>query len=461
MKKIVLFIFAAVSLAGCHGGNDNPSGGFGAGVNGWIYGAMQNYYLWSESLPPYATSGAGRFSAPQYFESLRYRSDYTVSYVDDIYGDRFSSIGELQGATRAGETNPTAWGPGFMPVYVTDPKTGEIIYLQVCYVTPGSPAWGKIERGDRFTRINGTKVTLDNLENLIMSPVLAIDIFDASESRERSISIQNGSYYDNPIIADSIYQGGQTAYLAYTQFVTDGTTGNTGPAGDLRKAFARYKAAGVRNLILDLRYNGGGELTAAQLLASLISRYGDLGKPLSYLRGNSEANYESVDFLAPALVAENADIDKLVILTSGNSASASEMIIHCLKPYFGDDMIVVGETTVGKNLGGSVIQNKQLGWEMYLMMFYVYNIENRSGYERGIAPDIRAREFGEYPEPDTNPWLDMGTLGDYTTEHLLNVAMNRLFPEIPLMDFVEYGASSRGAANLGTAVPVKPRNLTL
>ncbi len=465
MKKFAILALLAIGMIGCQPDNNEPSNPDPGDVeyaNHWIYNTMRSHYLWDDDLPPYATSGVGRFSAPQYFENLRYRSNHNVPYYKDTYGDRFSRIDKYSSLTRAGETGNMNYGSGFFPVAVSDGETGEILYLQVLYVTPGSPADGKLERGDAFRHINGTLVTNNNIGDLLTAQsTMAISVFDIDNVGTRTVTVDCNFYYDHPIIADIIYPERNTAYLAYTHFVSSGRGGPEGSSEDLRQAFTRYKDAGVRNLILDLRYNGGGELTAATLLASLMARNSDLGQTLGYLRNNKNY-YEPIPFLQSSEVPENADIETLVVLTSESSASASELIIHCLKPFFGENLIVVGERTAGKNLGGSTFTDQRAGWALSIMQFMVYDKDKISGYETGKAPDISVLEYGNYPADPLSPVLDLGELGDYIGEHQLNVAMHHLFPDIPLTEFVESG-SPRARSTQGLIITpyIPERNLTL
>ena len=439
MKKLVISIFVAVALCACRRDDDSVMV-VGNDTNEWIYNVMKESYLWSDHMPSsYLTSGAG-VSTKQYLENLRYRNDRTVPLMEDFYGDRFSRITKISTTTRA-DGVPMNYNSGFFPVAVGDKTTGEILYLQVCYVVPGSPADGKLKRGDAFRHINGTIATYDNIEELLSARTMEIDVFDVDNTSYNTVSIVCDGYYSQPIITDIIFEGRNTAYLAYTEFVMGGKEGASGSADALRQAFARYKSAGVRNLVLDLRYNGGGELTATQLLLSLIAPSHILGQVFMYM-GDNTGDRWPVKLLQADYVPENADIEKLLVLTSKHSASASELLIHCLKPFYGNNIKIFGDTTMGKNVAGMTYVNERLGWVLSPIMGMVYNKDQQSGYEKGIAPDYFVEEFGNYPDSAT-PFFDMAPLGDYLNEHHLNVAMNWLFPDIPLTPFREAESSTR------------------
>ncbi len=457
MKKYLILALAAVAFASCQP-DENSSKPLGepAKTNRRIYDIMKKNYLWSESLPSFDASAPNTGTQKYFDEKLRYRDNRSVSWRNDTYGDRFSHIAKPSPATRAGVPE-MLYDSGFFPVIVSG-AGGEIVFLQVCYVTPGSPADGKLRRGDAFRKINGTVVDHDNINRLLAERSMEIEVFDYEQTSTRTVTIECDGYYETPIVAEAVYEGRNTAYLAYTGFVMEGPSGPMGSMSDLRAAFKRFKDAGVRNLVLDLRYNGGGIQQVAVLLASLISRQSDLGKVFMYSRGN-DGVYEKDNFLTQSYVMENADIQTLVVLTSDVTASASELIIHCLKPYFGNDMCVFGETTVGKNVGSGTITDKESGWEVSPIMIMAYDRDKVSGYEEGIAPDVHVNEFVRY-RGSTSPFFDMGTLGDYESEYQLNVAMRSLFPDIAPIELA--GPGSRSATrDVSTMVMVPERGLSI
>ncbi len=370
MKKLAILAFAAFVFCGCEKDNDpprpnpdpDPDPVEESGINRWVYNVMKENYLWAGNMPSFE-DGDANIPTKQYFdEKLRYRDNRSVAYRYDTYGDRFSYIEKTSPGTRAEEVG-MVYDAGFIPVTLSSSTTEDILFLQVCYVTPGSPADGKLKRGDAFRSINGTVVTYDNIHRLLSARTMEIEVFDIESTGYRTVTLSCDGYYPQPIVADIIYDDRNTAYLAYTDFVMEGQSGPTGSMSALREAFARYKAAGVRNLILDLRYNGGGVRNVTILLASLIARSSDLGQVFMYSRYNT-GEYEQYDLLDPSQVTENADIETLVVLTSNSTASASELIINCLKPYYGNNMSVIGETTVGKNVGSRTYVNERWGWEI-------------------------------------------------------------------------------------------------
>lgn len=461
MKKSIIMALAALALAACEplGGGEKPSYS-NSNANQWVYDVMKENYLWASSLPStYATSGGASTPTQEYFDdNLRYRSNRSVPYENDTYGDRFSSIAKVAPTTRSMAAQMRN-DYGFFPVYTPGP-TDDLSFFQVLFVQPGSPADGKLKRGDAFQRINGQLATWENFSQLLMSPTLEVEVLETDPSPHiRRVNLTPESYYEQPILIDTVYEGKNTAYMLYNSFAMGDQSGPAAYAQQMRDAFGRFAAAGVRNLILDLRYNGGGEVNAAQLLASLIVPRSELGSTFMYARNNKD-EYIPMNLLSPSDVTQNAAIENLIILTSANTASSSELIIHNLKPIYGNRLRILGQTTVGKNVGSITITHTKLGWQMTPMIFMAYDRNKVSGYERGIEPDMRIREYGRLPGSDS-PFFYLGALGDYEDERMLNAAMHELFPEVPIVNIdAASGAGTRSGETLNPIARIPQRGMS-
>jgi C-terminal processing protease CtpA/Prc len=151
---------------------------------------------------------------------------------------------------------------------------------------------------------------------------------------------------------------------------------------ELATAFAYFKANGVQDLILDLRYNGGGYLYIAQELASYLAGNGNSGNDFIKLVYNSLQQSSNYTF---PLVTTNSPLtlSKIVVITSRETASASEVVMNGLKPYM--SVYSIGDTTNGKPVGmnGGVIGKKYF---VAPVTFKSVNKYNEGDYYEGIAP---------------------------------------------------------------------------
>lgn len=395
------------------------------GVNEWVHETMRQEYLWASSLGNYSPSG---LNPKDYFETLRYRKT-TGNLKEDYYGDRFSSIRRrTAGASRAAAgamfgNDDMARGFGFVTRrYVTNLNGGDIVFGQVIYVVPGSPAYeAGIRRGFNYnavevgSRVYDMPMPVRDFEALMSNATVKLHFF---YPEQKAVEVTKDSYLDTPVIFSDVYDTdqGKTAYLVYNHF-TSGT--NKRFDRDLKNVFADFKRRGARNLILDLRYNGGGELSTAMLLGSLIVREIHLGTHFLSLERN-DGVFHKYDFYSPAAIAgENLNVHKLYIITLENTASASELILHCLKPFFGGDLKHVGRTTYGKNVGSVKITNASYDWELNPITSRVYDKNRISGYEEGIKPGFLADEvYTILDERDILPNYysvvgDFGDIGEY------------------------------------------------
>lgn len=435
MRKILIMCTIAIGLlVGCR----KPPGLVldDQGVNSWIYKTISDNYLWASTIPGINTTNTDLYPDIYFDTYLRYRADKSVSYDNDTYGDRFSrlnntgqqgraqtSMAAYEDQSFASETKVSGYG---INVRFVSSLSGTLIYVQVIYVVPGSPAdKAGLMRGDRITTMNGVKLNHRSDFNSIMdSPTVELDI-DYPHNRKRKIEMSKAEYYDTPTILDTIYNTSpKTGYIFFTHF-TSGASNRF--INELNEIFARFRAEGVRDLVLDLRYNGGGELTMARHIASLIARRDMLGEVLIYkeTRGSygrpelfSPENFMSAESL---IKDYNLDAQRVCIISSQNTASASELIMHSLKPYYGKDLIVVGCNTLGKNVGSIEITNRRYLWKINPITIRVYDKNRVSGYEDGIEPDLPCIEVG-------NGSYDIYPLGDVENETMLNMAMSTLHP---------------------------------
>ncbi|MCK7535839.1 MAG: S41 family peptidase [Marinilabiliales bacterium] len=175
-----------------------------------------------------------------------------------------------------------------------------------------------------------------------------------------------------------------------------------------------------------MRYNGGGSITTSQYLASMIystdtrkifsiSHYNDLLQ--SYFRqeyGEEVFNdyfYSTISATdkMPATAINSLGLDQVYIITTSETASASEMVINGLKPYM--SVIQVGTNTTGKYVGSititdtdnSGIVNPNHTWAMQPIIVKISNSQNVSDFEDGLPPDINTREYAAELLPFCDP----------------------------------------------------------
>ncbi len=428
-------------------------------VNAWVLNTMRDDYLWSATLPE-ASATQLSLTPKDYFEQyIRYRNN-SGNLSSDFYGDRFSKLvpksptgdGDETGyypAEMAGEDK--AYGFGFESRAFMD-LSGRVLFGQVLYVLPGSPAEkAGIKRGYHFNRVNNEEFPLAK-----ETYYAALDGGSAKLQfyypRDTTVTVQRAEYSDNPLCFDTIFETEpKTGYLVYNHF-TQGDNQRYNNA--LKTVFSGFRSVGVETLILDLRYNGGGELLAARQLASMIARTDMLGQVMVYKEDNKSfghpEKFRSDNFhSARDMGTANANIQRIFFITSRNSASASELLIHALRPYYGTNMSVVGEKTTGKNLGGVTITNKRYLWEIHSITMRIYDRDKVSGYELGITPEYD--NIVEYTGFESL----LGQFGDVENDPLLRKAMSLIDPDV----LPPQAALKTKSASLQTETTVRDRGL--
>jgi C-terminal processing protease CtpA/Prc len=396
-------------------------------VNTWVLDSMRFYYYWNDKIPAnpdksLPTGGNGGF-----FDSLLNKYNATTNRD----GDRFSWIAQSAAdlsASLGGQSKTE--GFEFRLGYRSSAQT-EIIG-GVIYVLPGSAAdKAGIKRGDIFYKVNGSRMVLSNYQSLLSASgdtktyTFATISNGALVDSEIAKSVTATVFQEDPVLFDSTYTIGtkKIGYLVYNQFIPgvyDQTTRLTDNTFDNKvdAVFGKFKARGVNELVLDLRYNPGGSIASAVNMASLISPNASPSTFFAKYEFNKNlmAGYQGQSDRKFVSKANNigGSLQRLFVLTGRGTASASELIINGLKPFM--NVVIIGDTTVGKNVGSITIYDRtnRIQWGMQPIVLKVLNAQGRSDYTSGFAPNVVKYE-------PLNPL----PFGD-TRETLLNEAMYQI-----------------------------------
>jgi carboxyl-terminal processing protease len=396
MKRIVGLIctLGLLALAGCDGGSSDFDVGSGecsvGGQNATIKATMQEWYLFYDQL---------RDSDPAAFDDIDVFLDDLVAQV--IPTDRFSYVwsqqeeDEFQSAVYAG------FGFSFRVLPGNDVRLtqvfGEFPFEQERdLITPASVAG--LQRGYRITAIEGIS-TDEIIANRPDGISEAEAISEAFGPRDEGVSISL-DYEDRAGAAGTVTMTKEVIQFAtvalYSVFDLNGrTTGYlnfrsfANPSfEELRLAFLAFNAQGVTNLVVDVRYNGGGLVSVAEYLGDLL--LGNLVPGSVFVRevfNDKNSDRDSTSYVA--LDGNSlSDLERIVFITTGGSASASEMMINSMLPVLGLETAIVGSTTYGKPVGsyGFTFCDQVLR----PVTFKVVNADNNSDYFDGFPPTCEA-----------------------------------------------------------------------
>lgn len=383
--KITLVCLLAAITFGCQkedlGSGDNTS------INNWIYNSFSEDYLWRTEMR--ARDDAPTDSYPtSYFTSVIKNSNDKYSYCTQLTSA--AQMGRGVSAQTAIRDNDF----GFKECFISAHGSNNVEQFAILFVVPDSPAdKAGLKRGDYVWRVNSTPLPMSDSQynTLLMENKITLEVNDD----HRVVTLTRFSYLNNPVLYDRVLNvdGIKVGYLVYSHF----SAGNGALSDKLNEAFARLKAGGITDLILDLRYNSGGEIAECRHLASLIVPRTMLFDTFVYQEnarnvGNPQ-NFVRTYFMQPALVDRySVGARRLFILTSSATASASEIIMHALKPYYGENMKIFGNTSAGKNVGGIRVISADGRWAVNKITVRIYNKNKVSGYEQGIEPDYDVSE---------------------------------------------------------------------
>jgi len=437
MKKYVSLLLGFVLiLTSC-----SKDGDLGVGPNGpdnknsavvvqdFMWKAMNLWYFWQADVPDLADD---RFSSDEeYTTFLESESDPENFFNNKLtYSeDRFSFLSDdyvklTQNLSGISKSNGLEFG---LFLY----SDSNDIFGYVRYIIPNSDASNKdISRGELFTAVDGQTLNMDNYKDLLFgdNDTYTLDMADISGSnltpngKEVELTKEEG-LVENPVfIVKSFDVNSQKiGYLMYNGFTNEFDQ-------DLNDAIGQLAAEGVTDLVLDLRYNPGGSVNSSRLLSSMI--YGKNTEDVFIRqRWNDKiqaafSDSDLVDYFADNLgdgtPLNTLNLDRVYILTTGSTASASELVINGLDPYV--DVITIGTTTTGKNefsltmvddpdrSGAPFIYtpsrtdkiNPNDSWAIQPLVGRNENSAGFSDYTDGIAPDITLEEDLE----------NLGVLGD-------------------------------------------------
>ncbi len=394
-------------------------------VNKFVYNGMKDYYLWTEIVPNLSNT---KYTINDSLNAFLNRyTDPNVLFADLLYQyktiDKWSFIVDdskvidnwIQGISET-------MGFDFMLARIAN---SDNIFGFVRYVYKGSPAeQAGIKRGDLFMKVDGQQLTVNNYQKLLFTKV-TYELAMASISG--NIISPNGelvtmtaiNMQENPILLDTVLNvdSYKVGYLVYNGFNADFDI-------QLNDVFKRFKDAGIDKLVLDLRYNGGGSVQTAQYLASMI--YGTTSSQV-FLKKTYGSSFLSDNFTnkieKTATTAETSintlNLTQLYVLTSDNTASASEALINGLIPYM--QIFNIGINTAGKYVGSITIKdsdangnvNPKNTWAMQPIVVKIANSNGVSDYVNGLVPNYLAEE-------DIANLLPFGD----QNETLLRVALN-------------------------------------
>ncbi len=368
-----------------------------------FYGLMLDWYYWYDEIPDINPS---LYESPyEVMNAIRKRPEDRWSYV--------TTRKEFESYYRESKFI----GYGFGSKWDGDGK------LRVTFIFNTTDLYEEgVRRSWIIEEINGTSLQPGmNINQMLGDNEVGVSndfLFRKPDGSEKDLTVQKKEVVMNTVLHSDVFEAGsrKAGYLVLQGFTT--------PTFDeLEKAVEYFNSEGIDELILDLRYNGGGQTNVANYLASVIGGQSVEGRPFAtYLYNDKLA--DSMNFTDNFSLdhRENngqltvLNLDRLITIATGGTASASELVINGLRPYITVD--IIGDDTYGKPMG----QNAWYYGDLYAFVPVTFKIANADGfgdYFNGLPADSYVedditRKFGDPEESSLKEALNYIETGSFS-----------------------------------------------
>ena len=452
-RIISIFIIFSLLLIGCKKESDEDPNiaklENDLEIIDFVWKGLNQYYYWQESVISLADSKLDNLSnysfylsqnpnPENFFNSLKHPND-RFSWISDDYEELENY---LQGID---------YSDG-MEFGLFLECNGQNVFGFVRYVHKNSDAdINGIKRGYFFNTINGSILNKDNYGDLLFDDNVLTNTFGFADlnydennqcasliSNNTNITLNKSRLVKNPIHISKTIDINQKkiGYLMYNQFLGNVESENRDYNLELNSVFGSFRSEGINELVIDLRYNPGGRISTSINLASMIT-----GQFNNQIFAKEKWNSKLMDYWdeknpdnlinrfvdnMDGVSINSLNLNKVYILTTSRTASASELLINGLDPYI--DVIHIGDYTVGKNQGSITVydwindQGEKNPNHKYAMQPIVLKIGNVAGYTdfpNGLVPDYEIKESIR----------TAGELGN-KNEQLLKIAIDHIFGNV-------------------------------
>ncbi len=446
MKKLIFSIitvgFIGLNLISCSSDDDStPVGGENADINAFVWSGLNTWYYWQNDVPNLSND-----ISTDTYQSLIMNNTPETLFDQLLYQkgmvDRNSIImsdyTELENLFSG-----VSISAGFQYVVGEFSDTGNL-FLLIIYVQEGTSAdTSGLKRGDIIVKVNNSNITVENIRTVLSRSIIDLELGDLDETEKiitpsgQILTVQTSQAQENPILLSKIFETGgkKVGYLVYNGFIREFND-------ELNAVFGDFKTQGINELILDLRYNGGGSVETSTYLASMITNQYN-NNLYSVLKTNEKIGlideYAFTDQLntydlgsdtpSGQQAINQLNLNRLIVIGTGYTASASELIINGLR---GQEMevVLIGSRTYGKDVASITLYdssdfskenvNQDHKYAMQPIVAKNYNAKGESNYSNGFEPQVEAEDFPE-------GLVNIKQLGDLE-EPMLNTALKYIDP---------------------------------
>jgi carboxyl-terminal processing protease len=380
MKKYFVLLFAVLLTISFSCRKDEVNDPENVQENKDLYEFMQDWYYWNNTIP--SINPANYPSVYEVLEAIRYKPLDRWSYIYD-WTEFLAYFMESR-----------LIGYGFGSAWDSSGK------LRVAFIHNTTELYDSgVRRSWIIEKINGVNINSGmNISQMLGANQIGVTntfTFIKPDNTTVEITLQKKEVFANTVLHHQIfeYPGLKVGYLVLQSF-RDPTE------AELNSVFLEFSAAGIDELILDMRYNGGGLVSIATQLASLIAGPSLANQPFVKFEYNANKAEERNTTVNLENIENSLGLNRLITICTRGSASASELMINGLRPFI--DVVIVGNTTYGKPMGANAF-NYNDKYALVPITFKTKNADNEGDYFDGIpvdipAPDDLRRDFGDPEE---------------------------------------------------------------
>ncbi|MGB5722993.1 MAG: S41 family peptidase, partial [Parasphingorhabdus sp.] len=403
----ILALAALLSACGGGGGSNNnvvslPPGGGGAtpapspggttcslqNRQNWAFDQINEWYLFPETLPA-SLSPAPYASVQDYVDAL---TATARGQGRDRFFTYITSIAEENAFLNSGAT------AGFGIRLSYDSAASRVFILDAFEGAPALAAG--LDRGGEILAIGTTSANLQTVASLFaqggaaavsnaLGPSTAgtsrVFRFRNAAGSETTTTVSKADFSIQPVSPRYGVQildngGTKTGYVNLRTFIDSAEP-------QLRAAFLQFRNEGVTDLVIDLRYNGGGLVRTAELFADLLgrNRFANEVQSVTRFRPSKSSNNQTRNFQTqPQSVAPT----RIAFITTGGSASASELVINAMIPYLDPNMALIGSNTFGKPVGQVGLDREACDDRIRIVAFATENADGNANYFSGLAGSV-------------------------------------------------------------------------
>lgn len=354
----------------------------------WAFDQINEWYLFPETLPA-SLNPTPYGSVQDYIDAL---TATARSQGRDRYFTYITSIAEENAFLNSGAT------AGFGIRLSYDSAASRVFILEAFEGAPALSAG--LDRGAELLAVGTSSSNLQTVTALFAqggagAVSSALDPSIAGTSRvlrfrnaagvEATTTVSKADYAIQPVSPRYGVQildngGTKTGYVNLRTFIDSAEQ-------QLRDAFLQFRNAGVTELVIDLRYNGGGLVRTAELFADLLgrNRFANEVQSVTRFRASKSANNETRNFRTQA---QSVAPTRIAFITTGGSASASELVINAMIPYLDPNMALVGSNTYGKPVGQVGFDRSACDDRIRIVAFATENANGNANYFGGLASSL-------------------------------------------------------------------------